>query len=165
MSPVTYIHLWKQENQWFTDAFIGSLIKRLSLIKRSNKPTWNIEFDRKEKIGSDPFHTTGLFLYPLKTSENQRFSVFRGYRKRPVAWNGSITGSMMQRIKNNRLCFYCRLIENVSSSEFLLRRHLTESRQFLLKVTLEESSSLNERYLYGGFIVEFFTYFRQTGRK
>ena len=36
-------------------------------------------------------HVTGLFLYPLKTSENQRFSyVFRGYRKRPVAWNGLI---------------------------------------------------------------------------
>ena len=33
-----------------------------------------------------PFHVIGLFLYPLKTSENQRFSdVFRGYRKRPVA--------------------------------------------------------------------------------
>ena len=37
----------------------------------------------------NPFYATGLFLYPLKTSENQRFSdVFRGYRKRPVAWNG-----------------------------------------------------------------------------
>ena len=37
-----------------------------------------------EKI--NPFHATGLFLYPLKKSENQRFSVvFRGYRKRPAA--------------------------------------------------------------------------------
>ena len=36
----------------------------------------------------NPCHVTGLFLYTLKTSENQRFSdVFRGYRKRPVAWN------------------------------------------------------------------------------
>ena len=35
------------------------------------------------------FHDTGLFLYPLKTSENQRFSdVFKRYRKRPIAWNG-----------------------------------------------------------------------------
>ena len=32
------------------------------------------------------FHATGLFLYPLKTSEILWFSdVFRGYRKRPVA--------------------------------------------------------------------------------
>ena len=29
-----------------------------------------------------------LFLYPLKSSENQKFSnVFRGCRKRPVPWN------------------------------------------------------------------------------
>ena len=35
-----------------------------------------------------PFHATGLFLYPLKTSQNQRFSdVFMGYRKRIVARN------------------------------------------------------------------------------
>ena len=32
------------------------------------------------------FHATGLFLYPLKTSENL-FDVCRGYRKRPVPWN------------------------------------------------------------------------------
>ena len=32
-----------------------------------------------------PFHATGLFLYHLKFSENQRFSdVFKGYRKIPV---------------------------------------------------------------------------------
>ena len=37
------------------------------------------------------FHATGLFLYPFKTWENQRFSyIFRGYKKRPVAWNGLI---------------------------------------------------------------------------
>ena len=35
----------------------------------------------------NPFHATGLFLYPLKKSEKQRFSdVFRGYRTKPVAW-------------------------------------------------------------------------------
>ena len=36
-----------------------------------------------------PISTTGLFLYFLKTSENQRFSdVFEGSENRPVAWNG-----------------------------------------------------------------------------
>ena len=36
-----------------------------------------------------PFHAIDLFLYPLKTSENFWFSdVFRGYRERPVSWNG-----------------------------------------------------------------------------
>ena len=35
------------------------------------------------------FHATALFLYPLKRSENQRFSdVFMGCRNKPVAWNG-----------------------------------------------------------------------------
>ena len=34
------------------------------------------------------FHTDDIYLYPPKTSENLWFSdVFRGYRKRPVAWN------------------------------------------------------------------------------
>ena len=33
-----------------------------------------------------PFHATGLFLHPLRTSENQRSpNVFMGYRGRPVA--------------------------------------------------------------------------------
>ena len=36
--------------------------------------------------------STGLFLYLLKTSENQRFyDIFRGYGKRPVTWNGLMT--------------------------------------------------------------------------
>ena len=36
--------------------------------------------------GINPFHATGLFLNPLKTSENIWFSyVFKDYRKRPVA--------------------------------------------------------------------------------
>ena len=31
----------------------------------------------------DPFHATGLFLYLLKTSKNERLSdIFKGYRKR-----------------------------------------------------------------------------------
>ena len=46
----------------------------------------------------NPFYTTGLFLYPLNALENQGFSdVFRGYRKKPVTWNG-LSGSMMNLI-------------------------------------------------------------------
>ena len=34
-------------------------------------------------------YTTDLFLYQMKTSENNRFSdVYRGYKKRPVVSNG-----------------------------------------------------------------------------
>ena len=44
----------------------------------------NLAFENHIK----PFHATGLFLYLLKTSENQRFSdIFRRYRKSPVARN------------------------------------------------------------------------------
>ena len=40
------------------------------------------ELPRQPKVFQfNPFHATGLFLYPLKT-ENQKFYVFRGYRKR-----------------------------------------------------------------------------------
>ena len=40
------------------------------------------------KIYDKALQATGLFLYPLITSEYQRFSdAFRGYRKRTVAWN------------------------------------------------------------------------------
>ena len=45
----------------------------------------------EKKCSLDLFHATGLFLHPLKTSKNLWFSdVFRGYRKRSVAWNGLI---------------------------------------------------------------------------
>ena len=37
----------------------------------------------------NPFHSTDLFLYPLKTSENLWYSIVsRGYSKKTVAWNG-----------------------------------------------------------------------------
>ena len=37
----------------------------------------------------NPFHATDLFLHPVETTKSLSFSdVFKGYRKRPVAWNG-----------------------------------------------------------------------------
>ena len=33
-------------------------------------------------------HTNGFFLYLLKTENLEVFNIFRGYGKRPVAWNG-----------------------------------------------------------------------------
>ena len=42
----------------------------------------------KKYLDINPFHATDLFWYPLKTSENQRFSdIFRGYQKRSVVLN------------------------------------------------------------------------------
>ena len=35
-----------------------------------------------------PFYATLILLYPIKTSENQRFlDIFKGCRKRSLAWN------------------------------------------------------------------------------
>ena len=50
-------------------------------------PAFFIQIPKISKyIITNPFHATGLFLHPLKTSEKQRFSVvFWGYRKSPVA--------------------------------------------------------------------------------
>ena len=43
-------------------------------------------YKRKKSKQVNPFHDTGLFLYPLKTSENPSIAdVFRGYITRPVA--------------------------------------------------------------------------------
>ena len=43
----------------------------------------------------NPYNVTCLILYLLKVSENLRFSdVFRGYKKRPVAWNELIKKSV-----------------------------------------------------------------------
>ena len=36
------------------------------------------EFFRTVAVHFNPFHATGLFLYPLKASENQRFSDISG---------------------------------------------------------------------------------------
>ena len=44
-----------------------------------------------QNILFNPIHSTGLFLYPLKTSEKLWFfDVFRGYRKWTAAPNGLI---------------------------------------------------------------------------
>ena len=39
----------------------------------------------------NPFHATGIFPYPLKTSENLWFyEAFKGVQKEPVVWNESM---------------------------------------------------------------------------
>ena len=59
------------------------LVKFLNLCKTRFSRILNFQHYLSE---IDPFQATGLFLYPLKTLENQGFSdVFREYRKRSVA--------------------------------------------------------------------------------
>ena len=51
----------------------------------------------------NPFHATVLFLYPLNTSKNERFSeVVRRYRKWPMAWNG-LRSNWKTRVLNKRM--------------------------------------------------------------
>ena len=52
------------------------------------------------------FHVTGLFLYSLKTLENISLVLwcFRGYRKRPVAWNDFYLEIGLSVIRNFVIC-------------------------------------------------------------
>ena len=68
----------------FCFSVVNTLVGFLSYFSRlfSDILLWFILF-------VNPFHATGVILYPLKTSENLWFSdIFRGYRERPVTWNG-----------------------------------------------------------------------------
>ena len=69
----------------------------------------------------NPFNVTVLFLYPLKTSENQRFSyAFRGYRKRPVLWNGLMTLWEEDQVtfRNVQQKFWWRIIQKPAEWKF-----------------------------------------------
>ena len=81
----------------------------------------------------NPFHATGLFLYPLKTSESHRFSdVFRGYRKRPV--------------KRNELIF---LFDKRDALEIKLQSSINFSQfQYYIKISkkLSDPSTISKCY-------------------
>ena len=45
----------------------------------------------------NPFHATVIFQYPLETSEDLWFSdIYKGYRKRPEAWNRLINAKLLR---------------------------------------------------------------------
>ena len=56
---------------------------KISSLNGCLKKVQNPNFFEVEKRFIDRFYAIGLFLYPLRFSD-----VFRGYRKRPVIWNG-----------------------------------------------------------------------------
>ena len=83
-SPFCHLISWRKSAKEYQWKEYGFLILDCSSLKplRSDKDSYSIY------ILLHLFHTIDLFLYLLKTSENQRFSdVFRRYKKRPVAWN------------------------------------------------------------------------------
>ena len=73
-----------------------------------------------------PFYATDLFWYPLKTSENQRFSdVFRGYQKRSVAWNGLIVSLNLYECEANYL-YILQILNKTSCIELSLSFRIRE---------------------------------------
>ena len=53
---------------------------------------WSCVSNKWDPVRETVLQAYGFFLYLLETSEHQRFSdIFRGYRKRPAAWNGLLT--------------------------------------------------------------------------
>ena len=105
---ITFIH-WKFHYTlitlaWVIAIFIMAVFGGVYLGKKDVNPRIMVKYARKTKsevrytflcrilrlqIFLNSFHTTDLFWYPLKTSENIWFSdVFRGYQKRSEAWNG-----------------------------------------------------------------------------
>ena len=80
----------------------------------------------------NPFHATSLFQYLLKTSENHWFSdVFRGYQKRPVAWNGLISLMMWNLdLSNNHY---------VITKQLVLMKHLLKLPVNNRRVNMEKN--------------------------
>ena len=99
----------------------------------------------KKKFMVNPFHATDLFLYLLKTSENQRFcDVFRGYRKRSVAWNGlTVTTTKLKSLAEAvvRRCFSKPVHKNFA---MFTGKHFCW-RLLLLKLPASRSSTLLRR--------------------
>ena len=79
----------KRSSDLFRGCKMGTLTKNSLISAKPTDVVWMtsiVRFLQFFTTGCNQFHTACLFVYPLKTLENQRFSdVFRGYRKRPVA--------------------------------------------------------------------------------
>ena len=97
--------LWKfhsQGNPFILKLLIFAINSRLPLRKMNDVVEYTyflFQFDNfffwLTHQSLHQFHATGLFLYPFKLSENQRFfDVFRGYISKPVARNQLIEHCM-----------------------------------------------------------------------
>ena len=78
-------------------------LKWSSMIQHHKTKRW----EKENNYLIDPFHATGLFLYPLKTLKIFWCTdVFRGYRKRPVERNYDVFRTwLFFRITKNRGLF------------------------------------------------------------
>ena len=104
----------------------------------------------KLKKDYNPCHATNLFLCPLKTSENQKFSdVFRRYRKRPVTQNELMLFKELLKTLCFKIAVGCLQLETAttfkitfSSKLCVLKRIIFVKIQFL--GILEHSNITNE---------------------
>ena len=109
------VKAWPKDGNFCPDVL---LFFRRENVRIFNKNIWTwfcrdyyIEYcifrgHRKRPVASisinfvNPLNTTGIFPHPLKLSRHQRFSdVFRGYRKRLVAWNDIIVSCFNSQMK------------------------------------------------------------------
>ena len=97
------------------DHFVELALKRLTW--PYEHITWN------EIIDAKPFQVTGLFIYPLKTSEKRRV-----YRKRRVVWIGLI--SLSEQDKNLSFSTIVPLLYPLKTSENL--RFYQKTSSFLM---------------------------------
>ena len=91
-SQLTMLRFFSQNEN--TEIFFSETLIKVFMRKSSENKLRVVQyhFFKVSFLLLNPFHPTGLFLYPLNASENKRFSYdFMGYRKRPVAWNGLMT--------------------------------------------------------------------------
>ena len=75
----------------FGEVWHTSVLHKLKLYKNpSNRLLWVVLNGKSlHEFFISPFQANLPLLYPLKTSENLRFSdFFRGYRKETLTWNG-----------------------------------------------------------------------------
>ena len=86
--PLLCCNCWRSLILWNSTAW--SCLKLLQRTACSS--SMRIMFQNHHNMTINPFHATCLFRYPLKTSENQRFSdVFREYRKTSgMKWVNSV---------------------------------------------------------------------------
>ena len=97
----------------------------------------------------NPFHATGLFLHPLKTSKNQRFSdVFRGYRKISVTRNGLKQNNHMWTTIRTKICpeHFCKIYRKTWGRQRWLRQATSEQMFFFECWEVFKSISFTEYF-------------------
>ena len=102
------------------------------------------------KVSISPLHAIGLFLCPLKTPENQRSSIFRGYMKTSMARGGLTLAQAMQK------GFTAAYISFQLPSRHLLVQSYNGKTKILSKICLKSTIKTPDwRYRSGVAIVNF----------